>query len=223
MDAHVLIIAKPHGLLCQEAPGHAARESLIPRLSVTLQALGQSSELYLVHRLDRETSGTMLLARTTEARATLDASIRNREVERIYHGIVIGKPKTVAGTLVGQLLEEKGGLVRSVLHGGKEAITHYSAIAVLDALTLLAFRLETGRRNQIRVQLADIGNPLLGDRKYGQKKQSAQKIKASRCMLHASALSLPHPKSGTTLTARAPFPPDFRRIIGEKLATDLEG
>lgn len=222
MDAQILIISKPHGLMCQEAPGTAARDCLIPRLAVTLQALNESSELYLVHRLDRETSGALLIARTTQARKTLDENIRKHEIERIYHGIVIGKPKTASGTLVSRLLEDKGGHVRSVLRGGREAITHYSTIRVMGGVSVLVFRLETGRRNQIRVQLADIGYPLLGDRKYGQKHQSAQKIKASRSMLHASALSLPHPGSGSTLSAHAPFPPDFRRIIGEEMAIELE-
>ncbi len=217
-DKEFLIVDKPAGILSTHAPGRGTSQVLVPMLSALLKEMGEDSELYAVHRLDEDTTGALVLARSEQMRAQLDRLFRRHEIERIYHAIVSGRPSPASGTLTSRLVVDEQDVVRVVRQGGERAITHYATLHSDDAFSLLACRLETGKRNQIRVQLADRGHPLLGDRKYGNKKLRETAPAAPRCMLHASALGLTHPSTGETLRVVAPFPRDFQDLLGKELS-----
>ncbi|MFQ5503479.1 MAG: RluA family pseudouridine synthase [Planctomycetota bacterium] len=219
LDDDICIVDKPDGLLSVDAPGQ--RPTLVARLAATLRSRGVSAELLPVHRLDEGTSGALLLARHDLARKRLIAQFKRHEVERVYYALVLGSPYPLDGSLSSRLREDARGMVRVVASGGRQAVTHYRTLARLSGFSLVACRLDTGRRNQIRVQLADVGCPVLGDRKYGRGDPRFGKLPAPRTMLHATGISLKHPLSRKPLVVVAPLPEDFRQRIGDGLARRL--
>ena len=208
LDSHILLVNKPARLLTQEAPGRRGDRSVLPWAADLLRTRGESAAVFLVHRLDEETSGTLALARSKEAKDALEQIFRGHRAERIYRGLVMGVPNPITARLE-SLLELGEGGVMEVSDKGQKAITEYGVMESFEGYALLAFRLETGRRNQIRVQMADRGHPLLGDRKYGHWDPRIKTIRAPRCMLHASALQFRHPFTGEMVEVEAPLPPDF--------------
>lgn len=169
--------------------------------------------LHRVHRLDRFTSGLLILARTAEARAWfLD---HWDQVEKRYLAVVAGAPHPPEGELRCYLAEDARQNVRRVepgAPGAQLAITHYATRRVAGRFALLELRLETGRRNQIRVQLADLGHPVVGDRKYGGA-DSPEGHALGRQALHAWRLSFPHPATGNLLRLESPFPAALARLV----------
>lgn len=215
LDEHLCIVDKPSGLLSQDAPGRSGPD-LRARLAATLEARDEAKLLFAVHRLDEETSGSIAFARTTEARTALESIFRTHAAERVYHALVLGTPKLDQAVIESRLQADADGMVRVVSRGGQVARTEYLVLARFDGFCLVACRLDTGRRNQIRVQLTEIGCPLVGDRKYGRRRA---RIKARRTMLHASALGFRHPITGAQVEVFAPFPDDFKKLVGaERLA-----
>ena len=212
MDPHILIVNKPAGLLTQDAPGRQSTRSLLPWVAQLLRTKGESAGLFLVHRLDEETSGALALARSKEAKDALEQVFRRHRAERIYKGLVMGVPHPITARLESFLELGEGGIME-ISDKGQKAITEYGVMESFEGYALLAFRLETGRRNQIRVQMADRGHPLLGDRKYGHWDPRIKTIRAPRCMLHASALQFRHPFSGKTVEVEAPLPSDFSPFL----------
>ncbi len=188
-DEHILVVAKPPGLLVLPAPGRAG-PNLVDALS---RARGE--RLYPVHRLDEDTSGAYVLARTEAGRTALDAMFRAHAVERIYLALVAGTPSPPAGRIESRLQEGKDGVVRVVTRGGERAVTHYETLARRGPGCLVRCRLETGRRNQIRAHLAALGCPIAGDRKYGYRQRGAAGF--GRVMLHSWRLAFRHPVLGT--------------------------
>lgn len=220
VDDHLVVVDKPSGLLSTEAPDRAHR-SVLPRLAALLRTRGESAKLFAVHRIDEETSGTLVVARSAETRRALEATFEAHTVERIYHAIVIGAPQPSEGRLEGRLREDDDGVVRVVERGGRPARTDYSTVAVERGFAVVACRLDTGRRNQIRVQLADIGHPVAGDRKYGRRHRRFRSVPASRTMLHATAIGFTHPVTAAEISVVAPFPADFRSVLGAELSAKL--
>jgi len=220
-DDAVCVVDKPDGVLSIEAPGSSA-PVLIPLVASVLRERGEPAELYAVHRLDLETSGVTVLARTKAARSTLDRQFRSHAIERIYLALVFGRPRPNHGRLESRLVERKDGVVETSRTRGERAVTEYSTLAQLPEFTALACRLETGRRNQIRVQLADIGHPLVGDRKYGRRDRRFAAVRARRTMLHAIAVRFVHPSTGKPLAATATIPADFRMLLGDEQAERIE-
>ncbi len=213
LDDAVGVVDKPAMLLTTPAPGRS-EPVLLDRIAATLGDRGESPSVFAVHRIDEETSGSLAFARSEEARRGLEAIFKQHRAERVYHCLVHGAPRRSSAVLECRLQEE-GGIVRVVDRDGQVARMEYRAVLRLDGMTMLACRLDTGRRNQIRVQLAAIGCPLVGDRKYGRR----GKTSARRTMLHATALGFDHPLSGARIEVIAPFPEDFERLIGaERLA-----
>ncbi|HHI79748.1 MAG TPA: RluA family pseudouridine synthase [Planctomycetes bacterium] len=208
LDPHLLVLNKPAGLLTQQAPGRRGDPSLLPWAARLLRTRGEDARLFLVHRLDEETSGTLALARSREAKVEMERIFRGHRAERIYRGLVVGVPHPITARLESLLALGEGG-VMEVSDKGQKAITEYGVLESFEGYSLLAFRLETGRRNQIRVQMADRGHPLVGDRKYGHWDPRVKKIRAPRCMLHASALQFRHPFTGEMVEVEAPLPADF--------------
>ena len=144
------------------------------------------------------------------------------DVERVYHAIVLGSPRARAGTLESRLRERPDGIMESVRRGGSRAVTHYETIADHGSWSVVACQLETGRRNQIRVQFADIGHAIAGDRKYGHRNARFRSIRAPRTMLHATGIAFTHPITGARIEVLAKFPQDFRAFLGNELCDHLD-
>ncbi|NDF33992.1 MAG: RluA family pseudouridine synthase, partial [Euryarchaeota archaeon] len=156
------------------------------------------------HRLDRETSGVMIFAKDKQSKDYLQEQFADRSVHRVYHALVQGKPETNYGTIREWLLEDKFLRVKAVNHKhpqAKEAITHWSVEDQDEVASLLALTIETGRRHQIRVGLANIGCPVIGDNQHG-----AEGNPIGRIALHASSLEILHPVTDDPMRFEAPIP-----------------
>jgi RluA family pseudouridine synthase len=222
-DRALLVADKPSGLLTVAAPRKPAR-NLTDLLAATLKARGSGERVFPVHRLDQETSGSVVFAKTDAARTSLLELFESHDLTRIYHALVIGRPEPAAGTIVSFLTTGPDDVVRSNLRGrGERAKTNYRVVATSGPYTLVECEITTGKRNQIRVHMADNGWPLAGDRKYGvfhgEKKTLSRR--APRCMLHATAISFAHPDDGTPFSLVAPLPADFQTFVKPEWAREL--
>lgn len=227
-DRELLVIDKPPGLVVHPGagnPAHTLQNALLaydPQLALVPRA-------GLVHRLDRGTSGLLVVARTVEAHARLVAALAAREIERRYLAIAIG---VLTG---GRTIDEPIGRHRTlrtrmaVVSGGRAAVTHVRVLRRFRAHTLLEAQLETGRTHQIRVHLAHIGHPVLGDPVYaGRRRVPPGASPALLCALdslgrqalHAASLKLVHPRTGRQMTFEAPLPQDLQRVV-DALEADL--
>ena len=168
----------------------------------------------MVHRLDRDTSGLLVFARGAEAADALREQFRAHSVERIYLAIVSGNVRADSGTF-DSFLSTNRALDRysSDSRRGERAITHYRVRERLAGATFVEVRLETGRRNQIRVHFAEAGHPVLGDRRYGTSSAGPRNWPSDRLALHAAGLGFTHPASGERLTYAAPLPAAFRKLL----------
>jgi len=210
-DDHVLALNKPHGLPVQGGPG------IKKHLDGMLDGLrfGAPDRPRLVHRLDRDTSGLLLLARTPGAAAKLAASFRNRRVTKTYWAVVVGRPDPKSGKIdrpVARTVGPRGGQ-SAIDADGDTAITTYETLdTVGKKFTLLAMSPLTGRTHQLRVHAASIGTPILGDERYGIEHSQAEGF-PDKLHLHARALTLPHPAGGT-LSLEADLPKHMRETFG---------
>ena len=189
-DEHLVVVDKPANLLVVPAPGRDSTANLVDRLAEQLQR-----RVLAVHRLDEDTTGAIVLALDQPGREGMEALFRRHAVERAYLALVAGHPSPAAGTIRSQLRME-GEMARVVSRGGLAAITHYEVLARRGRCTLLKCRLETGRRNQIRVHMQAIGCPLAGDRKYGFRSRGEDFV---RPMLHSWQLAFRHPVLGQAI------------------------
>jgi 23S rRNA pseudouridine1911/1915/1917 synthase len=207
IDDAIVVIDKPTGLLSM---GSEREKNLTAHriLNEHLKALTKSrlQQAFIVHRLDRETSGLMIFARSEAIQAALQRDWK--EVTKKYRAVVEGVPIDANGTLKDRLLESKSLTVHRVASGGGIAITHYQVIGRYGDKSLLELTLETGRRHQIRVQLAFLGHPVVGDRKYG-----ARTDLARRLALHSCELKFRHPVSGAPMNFHSPLPVRLKQLI----------
>lgn len=194
-DEHLLVVDKPARVLVVSAPGRRG-----PTL-VDLVGRQLGTRVHPVHRLDEDTTGVMLLARTEAARAVLERMFAERAIHRTYLALVSRPPSPPAGRVESRLAEGPGGVLRSVTRGGERAVTEYRTRARRGPHALVECRLETGRRNQIRVHLAELGSVLVGDRKYGWRGPARP-----RPLLHAWKLEFVHPMTGQRLEVTTPPP-----------------
>lgn len=207
LDDTVVVVEKPAGLLSMGS--EREKEKTAYRiLNTHLKALMKTpvQQVFIVHRLDRETSGLMMFARTESAQAALQRNWRG--VIKRYLAVVEGVPADAEGTLKDRLVESKSLMVHRVEEGGELAITHYRVLRAKGDSSLVEFTLETGRRNQIRVQLAALGHPVAGDRKYGAKTDPARRL-----ALHACELKFRHPVSGAPMEFHSALPPRLKALI----------
>jgi len=208
LDDAVVVVEKPAGLLSMGS--EREKEKTAYRiLNTHLKALMKTpaQQVFIVHRLDRETSGLMMFARTESAQAALQRNWKG--VIKRYLAVVEGVPADAQGTLKDRLVESSKSLtVYRVEEGGELAITHYRVVRAKGARSLLELTLETGRRNQIRVQLAALGHPVTGDRKYGAKTDPARRL-----ALHACELKFRHPVSGAPMEFHSALPPRLKALI----------
>jgi 23S rRNA pseudouridine1911/1915/1917 synthase len=204
-DEALLIVDKPAGLVVHPAPSHRG-ETLVGLLG-ELAGGGEGSRPGIVHRLDKDTSGLMIVARNEASQRALAAQIKRREVVREYMALVEGALDSRSGTIDAPLGRDRRRRTRRAVRGTgeREARTHFEVIEVLPADTLVRARLETGRTHQIRVHFAAIDHPVAGDPEYGHKGRHG----LSRQFLHSARLSFHHPTTGEELTFESPLPEDL--------------
>lgn len=211
-DADVLVVNKPAGLTVHPAPGHP-RGTLVNAVlaQVTgLAGIGGPLRPGIVHRLDKDTSGLLVIAKSDAAYRSLTAQLRERRVARTYLALVRGTPRRDAGSVAEPIGRHPTQRTRMAVSArGRSALTHYRVVERLPGATLLECTLETGRTHQIRVHLRHIGHPILGDPVYGV--PGVPEI--SRQALHAARLEFTHPRSGERLVFRAPLPADFAALL----------
>lgn len=210
-DEHLLVVDKPAGLVVHPAPGHAAG-TLVHGLLAHAAAGGNEPERPgIVHRLDRETSGLLVVARSEEAHRRLQRLIRRRAVEREYLALVRGRPRSRRGRIEAPIGRDRTDPTRHSLDAAspRDAVTHFELRELMREHALLVVRLETGRTHQIRVHLAAIDLPVSGDRLYG----VAGDLGLERQFLHAARLAFPHPFSGVRVETESPLPPDLAEAL----------
>jgi RluA family pseudouridine synthase len=201
-DDRIVIVDKPAGVL--SVPG-ASEEPCVPS-SMAARGL----RVWSVHRLDREVSGALILARDREASEALQDLFRARQVQKIYWGMISGALEPRQGELHAPILDD-GGQVR-VSARGKPARTRYSTLECHPGASELELELVTGRKNQLRVHLAHAGHPLVGERKYARGRDSVLPLRSRRVALHAWRLALVLPWNGKKLGIEAPLPDDLSRL-----------
>ena len=208
-DEHLLVIDKPPGLVVHPARGH--REGTLSQLLAGLAGGGEAERAGIVHRLDRDTSGLLVVARDEQSHARLQAALRRREIEREYLALVEGVPPSRTGTIEAPIGRHPRVRTRMAVDGvaAREARTHFTLLQPLGEVSLLSLRLDTGRTHQIRVHLQAIGHPVCGDPEYGR----AAVLGLSRQFLHATRLAFEHPITGERLELTSPLPDDLRAAL----------
>ena len=237
-DADLLVLDKPAGLVVHPAPGNedgTLVNALLAHCGDSLPGIGGEKRPGIVHRLDKDTSGVMVVAKTEPALATLSASFAARDLDRHYTALVWGTPAPGSGTIEGAIGRDPRDRKRMAVlpTGGKPAMTHYhTSRAWFPAAALLRCKLATGRTHQIRVHLASHGHPLVGDPTYLRRIPAAAKalpptlrqflLDFPRQALHASSLGFAHPRTGRTLRFETPLPADMQTLIGRLDAEPCE-
>ena len=203
------MIDKPAGLVVHPAPGHRG-ETLVDVLGDVLGG-GEVERPGIVHRLDKETSGLMIVARDEEAHRRLSKQIADREVERHYLALVEGVPRSRAGTIDAPLGRDRRAPERRAVggRGARAAVTHFEVVESLRRAALLDVRLETGRTHQIRAHLAAIGHPVAGDSRYG----AGARFGLRRQFLHSARLGFADPFSGDPIRLESPLPGDLAAAL----------
>jgi 23S rRNA pseudouridine1911/1915/1917 synthase len=209
-DEHLMVVDKPAGLVVHPASGHATG-TLVHGLLAHDIAGGEAARPGIVHRLDRDTSGLMVVARSQEAYARLQDLVRSRALERHYTALVVGRPRSRSGRVEAPIGRDRRDPLRQSLDTDKprEAITYFEVREVLERHTLLDVRLETGRTHQIRVHLAAIGLPVAGDTVYGRPRE----LSLERQFLHAGRLAFPHPFTEERVDVESPLPADLTAAL----------
>jgi 23S rRNA pseudouridine1911/1915/1917 synthase len=208
-DEHLLVVDKPAGLVVHPGAGHAAG-TLVQGLLGRGLAGGDPERPGIVHRLDRDTSGLMVVSRTQEAYDGLQTLVRRRALEREYLALVRGRPRSRHGRIEAPIGRDRRDPTRRSLDtdSPKDAVTHFEVVELLPAHALLRVHLETGRTHQIRVHLGAIGLPVAGDPVYGVSEPGLR-----RQFLHAARLAFPHPVTGAPVDVTSPLPPDLAEAL----------
>jgi 23S rRNA pseudouridine1911/1915/1917 synthase len=210
-DDRLLVVSKPAGVVTHPAGGHRTGTlvNAVLGLGMGLSDAG-SQRPGIVHRLDKDTSGLLLIARDDDAHTALAAALRSRRVERRYLALVRGRPSAGSGTIDAPMARHPSRrTVMAVVPGGRAAVTHYVVLGRSERTSLLEVKLETGRTHQIRVHLSSIGHPVLGDAPYGGVSELSRGLGLARPFLHAWRLSFPHPDDGRTIEVRDELPEDL--------------
>jgi 23S rRNA pseudouridine1911/1915/1917 synthase len=223
-DAHIVVVDKPPGLTTMRHPDEAAefgaraRRFLPATLADLLPGLlgGRRTPIIAVHRLDKDTSGLVVFARTPAAARHLGRQFREHTTERSYLAVVRGR--AVSGTIASNLVRDRGDGRRGsgTGPGGQRAVTHVRVVEDLGAYTLVECRLETGRTHQIRIHLGEAGTPLCGERVYDRPRNgppAPDGSGAKRVALHAATLGFAHPATGERMAWTSPLPNDLERLV----------
>jgi 23S rRNA pseudouridine1911/1915/1917 synthase len=211
-DEHLLVVDKPAGLVVHPAPGHSG---------VTL---ADALDGFLVHRLDRDTSGLLMVARTEAVRDALQAELKARRVRREYLALVSGHPEAETGTIDAPLGRDRRRrtTMSTRTDAPRHAVTHFEVTRRLPRTSLLRVRLETGRTHQIRAHLAAIGHPVCGDPSYGGT-ACGRRLGLDRQFLHATSLMFKHPSSGEMVVCESKPPVELRRALDVAIREPVSG
>jgi 23S rRNA pseudouridine1911/1915/1917 synthase len=216
-DEHLLVVDKPAGVVTHPAPGVVG-----PTLVAALRGLGlrggdDEQRPGVIHRLDRDTSGLLVLTRSDEAYAALGEQMRARRIEREYVALVRGRPPSRRGTIDAPVGRDRNDVGRMAVGGRAErpAVTHFELAEPLVGSSLLHLKLETGRTHQIRVHLAAIAHPVVGDRTYG---RGGTELGLERQFLHAARLAFDHPMTGERVELTSRLPDDLQAALDEARA-----
>lgn len=217
-DDQLIILNKPAGLVVHPSPGHESGTLVNALLHhcPNLAGIGGIQRPGIVHRLDKDTTGAIVIAKTDQAHQHLQAQLKTKTARREYIALVHGVPKTEIGTIdlpIGRHRSDRQKMVVIPLEkGGRNAITHWQVKERLGNYTLMEFRLETGRTHQIRVHSSQIGHPIVGDPIYSSDRSIGINLPGQ--LLHAYRLILVHPVTGESLEAIAPLPAIFPKVLG---------
>ncbi len=209
-DEHLIVVDKGPGLVVHPGRGH--RDDTLAQLLASELAGGEAERAGIVHRLDRDTSGLMVVARSEQAHRRLQAALAARRVEREYTALVEGRPPSRTGTVDAPVGRDPRVRTRMAVGGAgaREARTHFELDRALPRSSLLRLRLETGRTHQIRVHMSAIGHPVAGDPEYG----TPGLYGLERQFLHATRLAFPHPIGGERIEVFSALPPDLLDALG---------
>ena len=210
-DEHLLVVDKPAGLVVHPAPGHAEGTLVHGLLAHDVEGGEEADRPGIVHRLDRDTSGLLVVARSPEAHRRLQALVHARALTREYLALVVGRPRSRRGTVDAPIGRDRHDPLRQSLDSDtlREAITHFEVEELLARHALLLVTLETGRTHQIRVHLAAIDLPVAGDPLYGRPGE----LGLERQFLHAAHLAFVHPFTGEPVDVRSPLPGDLEAAL----------
>jgi 23S rRNA pseudouridine1911/1915/1917 synthase len=211
-DDYLFVVDKPAGVVVHPGAGHV-EGTLASGLLAAGASGGDEERPGIVHRLDRDTSGLMVVARSEEAHQRLEALVRARALERGYDALVRGKPRSRTGRIEAPIGRDRHEPIKQSLDtdAPRDAVTHFEVAELMPRHTLLRVRLETGRMHQIRVHLAAIGLPVSGDPVYG----IPGDLGLERQFLHASKLAFEHPFTRERVEVESPLPPDLVRALAE--------
>jgi 23S rRNA pseudouridine1911/1915/1917 synthase len=222
-DEHLLVVDKPAGLVVHPAAGNldgTLVNALLHHCGGTLSGIGGVARPGIVHRIDKDTSGLLVVAKTDVAHEGLSKQFAAHSIDRRYLAIVSGVPKASYGTVDAPLARSSTNRKKiAIVEGsrGKRAVTHWKRLGLLDDAALLECRLETGRTHQVRVHMSSIGHPLVGDPVYGRSGKTHGKIlkylNFHRQALHAAELGLTHPVTKHRLSFSSPMPPDMQELF----------
>jgi 23S rRNA pseudouridine1911/1915/1917 synthase len=212
-DDHLLVVDKPAGLVVHPAPGHP--EGTLAQALAGRASGGEPFRPGIVHRLDKDTSGLLVVAKSEAVHRALQDQIRAREVTREYLALVEGRPDARSGTIDAAIGRDRGRrtVMSTRTDRPRQAVTHFEIEQELPRTTLLRVRLETGRTHQIRAHLAAIGHPVCGDAVYGGD-ASGRRLGLTRQFLHAANLLFRHPHTGEILRCESKLPADLLRTLG---------
>src|SRR5262249_51185055 len=215
-DAALLVVDKPAGLLAVPLERRAEAPSVFDRLEDHFRSRGKRKPL-VVHRIDRDTSGLVVFAKTVDAQQALKDQFRRREPERVYLAVVYGHPSPASGSWTDHLVWDQKQLVQKETHPrdprGQDARSQYRVLERLKGAALIEVRLITGRRNQIRLQARLHGHTLVGEARYTYGPGALRPIEFPRQALHAHRLAFRHPLTGQPLSFEAPLPTDMQGLI----------
>jgi 23S rRNA pseudouridine1911/1915/1917 synthase len=224
-DEYLIVVDKPAGLVVHPAAGNldgTLVNALLHHCRGQLSGIGGVARPGIVHRIDKDTSGLLVVAKTDKAHEGLAVQFADHSIERAYRAIVGGRLMPVSGTIKGAIGRSSHDRKKMALvedGRGKHAVTHFRTLEVLRGATLAECRLETGRTHQVRVHMASIGHALLGDPVYGRTpsalRSSLSRLAFSRQALHAAELGFVHPVTGESVHFASPLPDDMRTLIDE--------
>ena len=222
-DEDIIVINKPSGMVVHPAAGNETGtlvNALLHHCKGSLSGIGGVERPGIVHRIDKDTAGLLAVAKNDMAHVALSDQLKVHDMSRIYYAIALGNFKDDSGTVNAPIgrhpVDRKRMAICRRPGEGREAVTHYTVLQRFGQMTYIRCQLETGRTHQIRVHMASVGHPLLGDPVYGgngTKFEAKHRALISGQCLFAGELSLTHPKTGERMTFKAPLPPDFTALL----------
>ncbi|HYB46237.1 MAG TPA: RluA family pseudouridine synthase [Streptosporangiaceae bacterium] len=215
-DDDIIVVDKPRGVAAHPTPGWTGPTVIGGLIAAghTVATSGAAERQGIVHRLDANTTGVMVVAKSERAYSALKRAFRERSVDKRYHALVQGHPDPLRGTVDAPIGRHPSGDGRfAVVSDGRPSVTHYDTLEAFRAASLVAIELETGRTHRIRVHMAAIRHPCVGDLLYGADPVLAARLGLTRQWLHAVSLTFTHPADGRAVSFTSPYPPDLARAL----------